>query len=66
VSRIAVASCFHLGKPVGGDNPMLRQMDAQCIDQLGSLPHQKVARAKDHGSRLLLFRPQRHKAHRRP
>jgi hypothetical protein len=29
---------------------MLRQMDAQCIDQLGSLPHQKVARAKDHGS----------------
>jgi hypothetical protein len=56
----------HLGKPVGGDNPMLREMAAQRIHQLGSLPHQKVTGAKHHGSRLLLFRLQRHKAHRRP
>ena len=52
---------FHLGKPVSGDNPMLRQMAAQCVDQLGSLSHQQVAGPKDHGSRLLLFRLQRHK-----
>ena len=57
---------LHLGKPLGGDNPMLRQMAAQCVDQLGSLPHQQVARPKDHRSRLLLFRLHRHKAHRWP
>jgi hypothetical protein len=45
---------------------MLRQMAAQRIHQLGSLPHQQIARPKDHGSRLLLFRLQRHKAHRWP
>jgi hypothetical protein len=33
---------------LGGDNPVLRQMAAQRIHQLGSLPHQQVARPKDH------------------
>ena len=46
MSRIAVASTFTLGKPVGGDNPMPRQMAAQRIHQKGSLPHQEVARPK--------------------
>jgi hypothetical protein len=52
--------------PLRSHNAELCHMRPQSIDQLGPLPHQKVARAMQHQLPLLLDRFDLHKSHGRP
>src|ERR1700693_4808043 len=52
--------------PLSSHNAELRHMRPQSIDQLGPLPHQKVARAMQHQLTLLLDRFDLNKKHGRP
>ena len=53
----------NVSRPFGPDEPELRQMPAQGIDDLGPLPHQEIARPEHDSCGLGLLALGRHEAH---
>src|SRR3954469_1724039 len=56
---------FYIRRSLRSHDAVLRQMTAECVDQLRALPDQKIPRPEQHGARLLSLGLNRDKAHHR-